>query len=367
MMVAIGLGSAIAFNSDGSAADWIMVLPQGMNGMIATVDGRGPFRTGDGQNLQKIANESLHAAGGRIPIDENHATDLAARNGAPSPARGWVTAFDVRADGIYARVEWSATGAQLMSEKAYRFISPVITHDKANNVLRILRASLTNTPNLRGMAALHSTEKDMDLLAKLRTMLGLADDADEAAVLAKLEGWVKADKPEAMSAIAKAVGLKDDADATTVLSAVTTLAAKPGEQSATILSLQSTVTGLQAELTTVTTSLNTLQASAKKEKAIAFVDGAIKLGRVGVKPSRDAFISMHAEDPAKAEKIINAMPVLQSGALLPEVPEGERISLNMADPHAIAGAAAKYQAEQAKLGRTVNIADAVTHVKERAQ
>jgi len=40
-----------------------------------------------------------------------------------------------------------------LSDKAYCFISPVIVHAAAGNVLDLPRASLTNTPNLRGMAS----------------------------------------------------------------------------------------------------------------------------------------------------------------------------------------------------------------------
>lgn len=323
-----GVGLPIALNATGGAAEWIMVLPAGAGGVIATVDTKGPFRVTD---FQKLATDSLNAAGGRIPIDENHATDLAAPLGGPSPARGWATEFDVRADGIYARVEWSASGAQLMSEKAYRFISPVLRIDKQKNVERILRASLTNTPNLPGMAALNSQENDMDLLAKLRDMLGLATDADEAAIWAKFETWMKGAKTEVANAIlapiAKAVGLKDSADATTVLNAVTTLAtAKPADATA----LQATIGGLQAELTTVTNNFNTLQTTIKTEKATAFVDAAIKRGVVGVKPLRDHYITMHAADPARVEKEIGAMSVLgASGALeTPPANKGGTIALN---------------------------------------
>lgn len=163
--------------------DWIMLVPTGVGEVISTVDGRGPYRLSD---PTKVATVSLQAAGGRIPIDENHATDLAAPNGGPSPARGWVFEMQARRDGIWGRVEWSASGAALMSEKAYRFISPALLLDNTNNVMSVARASLVNTPNLRGMAALNSTETNMDLLGKLREALNLPDDASEEDILAKI-------------------------------------------------------------------------------------------------------------------------------------------------------------------------------------
>lgn len=348
LAVAHGVGLPITLNSEGRAPDWIMVLPAGSAGALTTVDGRGPYRLND---ASKLVAASLQAAGGRLPIDENHATDLAAPRGEPSPARGWMTGFEVRPEGTFARVEWNPAGAALMAEKAYRFISPVFTADGANNVARLLRASLTNTPNLRGMIALHSQETNMDLLATLRKVLGLADDADEAAVLAKVRAMsggstalqsiaeaaglakdatgevvlntVKTLKSNtALQSIAKAAGLKDDADAPAIVAAVTTLASGSGDADKRIVALQS-------ELTTLATSFNALSETTKKEKAIAFVDAAIAAGRIGVKPQRDHYIALHSENPANAEKIINALPELKNGSIVPnDPPKDGKIALN---------------------------------------
>jgi hypothetical protein len=52
-------------------------------GAIHTVDGRGPYRV---DNAAALATSSLNLAGGRLPLDESHATDLAAPKGRPAPA-----------------------------------------------------------------------------------------------------------------------------------------------------------------------------------------------------------------------------------------------------------------------------------------
>ena len=75
------------------------------------------------------------------------------------------------ADGIWGKVEWTETGTALMADRAYRGISPVMVHDATGKVTAILRASLTNRPNLKGLATLHG-ELDMEPLAELRTLLG---------------------------------------------------------------------------------------------------------------------------------------------------------------------------------------------------
>lgn len=316
--------------------EWVMLLPAGAS--VATHDERGPYVVGD--RAQLIA-ASLQ--GGRIPLDENHSTDLAAPSGAPSPARGWIVEIQERPEGgLFGRVEWTAAGKALMADRAYRFISPVVAIGKKDNrVQRILRASLTNTPNLRDMVALNAEGADMnELLAQLRTILGLKDDADQAAVIAKVKSLCSGAAANAVLApIAKAAGAKDDADAATVLQAVTTLAGaaktvlapiakaaglKDDADATAVLNAVTAlakgapdaVVALQGELTRVTTQLNTLQTEITTERATAFVDGAIKSGRVGVKPLRGHYIARHATDPAGVEKEINAMPILgPSGAL----------------------------------------------------
>lgn len=313
----------VALNAaDNAAPREIMLLPPGP--VIATVDGRGPYRTGD---LDQLAQKSLAAAGGKLAIDENHATDLAAPKGGAAPARGWITGLHARDGALYGDVEWTDAGRKLVAEREYRGISPVFTHAKDGTVTRLLRASLTNVPNLRGQAALHAQGDPM--LQAILKALGLAPDADEAAVL-KAIAALKAGSGKSMQAIAAAAGLKDDADDAAVLAAVSALAkGKTETKPATALASEELV-ALQAELTTVTKQLTTLQSALATERATAFVDGAIKEGRVGVKPLRERYIAMHAADPKATEELIAAMPKLgPSGALAapPKVKDG-KVALN---------------------------------------
>lgn len=315
---------SLALNAEAGAPDWIMLLPPGRS--IPTVDARGPWLVDDASQVAKLSLQGVD----RLAIDENHATDLAAPSGGPSPARGWIVELQARAEGVFGRVEWTETGKQLLADRAYRFISPVIIVD-GKRVQRIARASLVNNPNLRGMAALNAQGDDMDLLKQLCEALGLPAESDAAAVVAKVKSMKGGAETNAaaLAPIAKAAGLAETADATAVLNAVTTLAttakAAPNAEA---------VTALQAELKTVTTALNSLQASGAKEKAVAFVDGAIKAGRVGVKPMRDHYIERHALNAAEAEKVekeIGAMPILgPSGALTtPPAPDKDgKVALN---------------------------------------
>lgn len=302
---------------EAEAPDWVHLLPAGE---IRTGDGRGPYRVADASALIIASREF---GGDRLPIDENHATDLAAPRGEPAPARGWIVELQHRQDGIWGRVEWTAHGKRLVRGRAYRGLSPVIQHLKTGEVTAILRASLVNRPNLRGLTALHQ-ETNMNLLEKLLKALGLPAETTEAQLVDKVSKIAGAREEDtamhsAMSSIAKVIGLAEDAGAPAIVLGVQSLKKATASDHAVI--------ALQAELASVTTQLNTLTEETKKKAAEAFVDGAVKLGRVGVKPMRDRYVTMHMADPAATEELISAMPVLGAGgSIVPATPparEGE--------------------------------------------
>lgn len=128
--------------TDAGIPECVHLLPGG--GTVHTDDRRGPYYV---TSLQAII---AAASSVKLPIDENHSIDFAGPRGEPSPARGHIVELQARDDGLWGRVEWNASGRSLMEEKAYLGISPVITHDPAKNITGVLRASLTNRPNLRG-------------------------------------------------------------------------------------------------------------------------------------------------------------------------------------------------------------------------
>lgn len=321
-MAALGLPA----QDGGDVPEWVHLLPAS-SGAVQTGDARGPYNVKDADRLIQLSFSDVD----RLPIDENHSTDLAAPLGNPSPARGWVVEMQARKDGIWGRVEWSAAGQALLHERAYRALSPVILHDKAGNIMRILRASLVNRPNLRGLTALNQQEEDsMSLLERLAELLGLTDASEDAvieAVKAKLEGESGDDDvPELQSQLANigvALGLGKDADAGAVLNAAT--AATQGDQDGDV------IVALQAELATVTNSMNALTEDIGRKAAEAFVDGAIRDGRVGVKPLRDRYIAMHMRDAAEVEAIIAGMPAIGGTTTTtvtpPEMKDG-KIALN---------------------------------------
>jgi hypothetical protein len=174
-----------------------------------------------------------------------------------------------------------------MEDKAYAGISPAILHDKDGNVLKVLRASLTNTPNLVGLTSLHSEEVGMDLKAMLIELLGLDSNADDATIAAALKAKLEGDKPALQS---QKIDLNHPA----------------------IVALQSQITDL------ATTNKSLVEGNARRD-AETFVDGAIAAGRVGLKPLRDEYVSLHMTDSAKAVRMIEGMPILKGKTLTGDV------------------------------------------------
>lgn len=331
------------------APDFIHLVPLGE---IRTVDGRGPYRLTD---AAKVA--ATFATGDRLPLDENHSTDLAAPAGGSSPARGWIVGLQARADGLWGHVEWTGEGRRLVEDKAYRHISPAIIHDRSGEVVGVARASLVNLPNLKGLTALHHQQgRSMDLAAEIRKAFGLPDNADDAAIIAAATGAAarvsthaaivkaigvdekataevalqgvqaasaKAVK-EALAPIVKALGLADGAEATVALQAVQELKDPAKNVPA------ATVTALQSQLSALTTSV-------AKERAEACVDAAIKSGKPIV-PLRDHYVARHMASPEEAKRVeteLGAMVALQGARPKPVLKEGE-VQLDDADQQVIA-------------------------------
>lgn len=309
--------------ADGEVPEWVHLLPTA-KGQVQTNDDRGPYNVTDAEAIiaASFADQT------KLQIDENHAEDLKSGQGEPSPARGWITELQARADGIWGKVEWTAAGRALVADKAYRALSPVILHTKGKEVVAILRAALVNRPNFRGLAALNQ-EQSMDFAAKVAAALGLAAGASEDDTLTALNA-LKDKKPEgdaalqaslqsAVSQIGAAFGLPADAKADTVVAAAKL--AKGGNDS---------VVALQAQVTTLTTELTAIKGASARAASESFIDKAIADRRAGVNAgNREDLITLHMSQKDAAEKLINGMPMLSATgtALTPPAKDGV-VSLN---------------------------------------
>jgi phage I-like protein len=139
---------AVAITAE-EAPEWIELLPAGR---FAAVDGRGPFLNDNPEQIVTASIAKMPPAG--LVLDYDHSTDLAAPEGRPAPAAGWLKGLKVQDSAIFARVEWTQEAAAAIKAKKYRYVSPVFEHSKDGRVERILRAALTNNPALISLPAI---------------------------------------------------------------------------------------------------------------------------------------------------------------------------------------------------------------------
>jgi phage I-like protein len=183
----------LSLNLEGDNLKRIKIVPAGER--IKGRDGR-TWKNSNPKQTALNSNERLPS----LPIDENHSTDLAAPKGGASPAFGWMTNLCADDTGaIWADVEWTERGRDVLDKKEYRYISPVFYSDESGEINCILRAALTNTPNLQ-LPALNGEQSSHEQPEKINTedcmdkilcaALGLAETAtvnDALAVIDKLK------------------------------------------------------------------------------------------------------------------------------------------------------------------------------------
>lgn len=134
---------------------------------------------------------------------------FAHQEGGSSAAAAWVNEVEKRADGLWARGDWTPDGEAAIKNKKYRYISPVWfprqTERLSENRVRPIEvndAGLTNMPNMgdalkpfwnRAGESFHgreaTTHSETSMNTQLIALLGLAATATDADVLAKVQAF----------------------------------------------------------------------------------------------------------------------------------------------------------------------------------
>lgn len=356
------LATALPVQANGLA----QLLPAGK---FAARDGRpGP---GKSWTLTDAAGQALAvqlnaiAAKTPISIDYEHQTLLAATNGQPAPAAGWIQSVEWRnGEGLFAQVKWTDRALALITADEYRYISPVILYDQAGNVTGLHNAALVSVPGLVGMDAVQAAlaaqfptttpsanrqETHMELV-QLIALLGLASGATAADVTAAITALMA--RPALGSvpaALASALGLANNADEAAALAAVGQLR-KPDA------SAVQTIATLQAQLAALTAQVNTRNVN-------EVVDAAIAAGKL-VPAMREWAVNLGQKDMAQLNSYVAAAPVIpglagQNGAGRSAADTGTGGEIDAAE---LSARIVAYQADQQKLGVTVSASQAAKAV-----
>lgn len=229
------IAAAVAvLDNQGKVRTTVQLLPFG--DPIIGRDGRGPYRLADAAHAQAVIDTTLAVQRGTdLFIDYDHQSVLAVPKGGTARAAGWVKSLSVEADGIHAQVEWTAAAREALEAGEYRYLSPHFRFvQKDGRITRLINAGLTNSPNF-DLAAIASAEMDNQAgdpkpMKPIATALGLAEDASEEEVLAAIKDMME--KSTAQSAqltaldktladVRVTVGLADDADGAAIAAALT--------------------------------------------------------------------------------------------------------------------------------------------------
>ena len=155
MMTGLSLATCDLALPPGRAPEWVHLFP-----------GDGEVKGRDGRAWQLVDPSALvlafQSAGVDLPVDYEHQNDKpAAKLNGPVPAAGWIKELRADESGVWGRVEWTATAAEMIGRKEYRYLSPsFLFHPRTRQIVQLKGAGLVHNPNLH-LTALASQEDAM--------------------------------------------------------------------------------------------------------------------------------------------------------------------------------------------------------------
>lgn len=260
--------ASLALDDSGNTTAWIQAMPFGeydhpVYGKIAI----------DQERAQRFAqNVKDKVRGQDLDIDYDHKEY-------GGEAAGWVKDADVRSDGLWLLIDWTKKAYQMLKDKAYRYFSPEYNdewkHPKTGETHKdvLFGGAITNRPFLKDIVPINLsdlfTHKDLGVPPTitppaptppapttdpseggrmdpkiLRGILGLAEDASDETVTAKLQELAKPKPPTMDPALtdpaspdelAKLVRQLQDVDGNPAIKALTDLVTAQRAQLAQVM------------------------------------------------------------------------------------------------------------------------------------
>lgn len=299
-------------------------------------DGRGPYRLVDEAHAQAVIHSTKAIQRGtQLFVDYDHQSVLAVPKGGTAKAAGWVKGLSVEADGIHAEVEWTKPALAALEAGEYRYVSPHFRFAQADGrITRLINVGLTNSPNL-DLAAIAAADMapsngEPANMKSIASALGLAEDASEEEILAAIKDMME--KSTAQSAqltaldktlgnVRLTVGLAEDADGAAIAAAIT-------EKVAAFDPTQFVPRASYDALT------KTIRDDAEKS-AIAAVDQAVADGKVPP-AQRGWALDLVKKDQASFHSFIAGAAPFAAGDTITDKPEGANKATALTEQEAIA-------------------------------
>lgn len=320
----------LARAESGQAPKTIQIFPAGPD--LELNDGR-KFKMSDAAGLV----ERFNAAAQPVLVDYDHLSAFDVAEGGNSKAAGWIQKLEIRDGQVWALVEWTVTAAAAIEAREYRFISPEFTADKkTGEITGLLAAALVNRPafTMTALAARKATGDDT-MLKAIAKALGLKDEATEAEVLA-------------------AIG-KKDGDHATALAAARNPKPDAFMPRADYDRVLARADAAEAKLAKADTD-------ARATEIETVIAAAIKAGKIAP-ASKDHYVALCASADGfdQVKKLVETLPAVIE---TPELDDRTKTSGDD-DPANLAARARKYQEDQARAGLTISTGEAVRAVKEQ--
>lgn len=248
---------------------------------------------------QFVDNFYAKVRGVELAVDVSHQPD----NGAV----GWFRDLYKRGQELWARIEWTETGAKLLRDGTYRYFSPefVVSHTdpetgaKLKNVLQ--GGGLTNRPFIKGMAPVMLSEDSIGELVcwpvagEMEADTG-TEESERAPEMVKLNEQAR-----------EALKLSEDATVEQIGEAVETFLKEQSDKEAEAKKLaeeNSTLAGQVKQLNERVAASETAVKTAEWER---YRDGKIREGKLTMALS-EKFAPLYMSDAESAKGIIDALP-----------------------------------------------------------
>lgn len=288
---------------------------------------------------QMVANFNLQE--NDTLIDYEHQTLL----NVEAPAAGWIKKLvDEGGDGLWADpVEWLERAKGYIEKKEYKYLSPVITYNNKNpktgeNIGTVLHScGLTNTPFITGIKPLVSKnilKEEVEMIEKIKELLGLSADASDEDVLSKIEALLGASKKVEEVAgkfteILSKLGLKEDAKAEEITAKIDALKESKKEDDPRLKDITSelelkedaTTEEIKAKLVALKKSnvpdgfvakevLDGLKEKFDKKERNEIVNETIRAGKIGNKEHLEWAKEYALKDPDGFKKWADNAPII---------------------------------------------------------
>lgn len=296
----------IMLSAESEQSSWIQLLPLGD---VVTADSRKLKFSLTKAGAEKIIAE-FNAKKNDMVVDYEHQS----MNGVQAPAAGWIKKLEFRkGGGLFAFVEWTDKAWGYITEKEYRYISPVLSVDKkTKQVTELLNAAVTNQPAIDGMkpilAKVHEDKREVSMRETLIKLLGLADDATDE----QITDAVKQLQEGKESAAALSAKIKD------------ALKLSAGSTESVILGTVKGLSENNGNYAALSAKVAEMEARQKKEKAERAVDEAISAGKI-LPAQKEYHLKAAMDDPEAFSAFAATLtPAVNTGKVAPQEQAGKK-------------------------------------------